>query len=77
MSDKRLLCIIETRQEIMLATECVCPPIPCRSMDWSAIDSKTYDASLEDGEWVQAEHGRGETEFEATDDLIEQLITNF
>ena len=41
------------------------PPIPDRSMDWSAIDDDTY----EGGKPV----GRGATEQEAIDDLLEQV----
>lgn len=42
------------------------PPIPDRSMDWSAIDDETYD-----GEGCPI--GRGPTEQAAIDDLIEQI----
>jgi hypothetical protein len=38
----RLLSVVSTQQEIELSTEFVFPPIPSRSMDWSAIDANTY-----------------------------------
>lgn len=41
------------------------PPIPVRSYDWSAVDDDTY----EPGNPI----GRGATEQEAVDDLLEQL----
>jgi len=48
-----------------IRTECVCPPIPLRGFDWSAVDDDTY----EPGEPM----GWGETEQEAIADLLEQL----
>lgn len=42
------------------------PPIPIRSFDWSAVDDATYD-----GEGCPI--GRGATEQEAIDDLLEQI----
>lgn len=54
------------------------PPIPTRSMDWSAYDSDTYDASYEGEDenghhWKSSPVGHGATEQEAIDDLLEQL----
>jgi len=74
----RGMSIISTRQEIQLATEFVCPPIPSRSADWSAVDDNTYDCSYEGEDesgsvWKQSEHGIGETELDAINDLIDQL----
>lgn len=74
----RKLCVISTRQEIDLCTSADYPPIPFRNMDWSAIDSNTYDASYE-GEDENGHHwscgisGHGEKEIEAVNDLIDQL----
>lgn len=42
------------------------PPIPIRSMDWSAVDDDTYDGP---GSPI----GRGATEAEAIADLEEQI----
>lgn len=44
------------------------PPIPCRSMDWSAIDDDTYDYDMP--------IGRGPTELEAKQDLLTELEFN-
>lgn len=41
------------------------PPIPIRSMDWSAIDDDTYD--------LGSPMGHGATEQEAIEDLREQI----
>ena len=49
-----------------IRTEYVCPPIPSRSSDWSAVDDDTYEGG--------APIGRGATEVEAVCDLIDQLI---
>lgn len=54
------------------------PPIPIRTMDWSAIDEDTYDASYEGEDetghhWKQGPVGRGATEAEAIADLLEQI----
>ena len=54
------------RATIKLKTEYVYPPIPIRSMDWSAIDDSTY----EPGSPI----GTGRTEQEAIEDLIDQLV---
>lgn len=45
------------------------PPIPIRSIDWSAVDMDTYCGCGECGCSV----GRGETEQEAVDDLLTQI----
>ena len=50
------------------------PPIPIRSMDWSAVDEDTYDAELVDGRWVSSSPvGRGATETEAIADLLQKI----
>jgi hypothetical protein len=50
------------------------PPIPYRGMDWSAIDDDTYDADCdEDGFFSTSPIGRGATEQEAIDDLLQQI----
>jgi hypothetical protein len=50
------------------------PPIPVRDMDWSAIDDDTYDVDCdEDGFFSRCPVGRGRTEQEAIDDLLDQL----
>jgi hypothetical protein len=74
----RLVCLISTREVIHLSTTFVYPPIPVRTMDWSAIDENTYDASYEgedeSGEhWSQGPHGTGTTEQEAIDVLFDQI----
>lgn len=57
-----------------IVTTHVCPPIPVRDMDWSAIDADTYDADCDqDGFFSLGPVGRGATEQEAIDDLLEQL----
>lgn len=43
------------------------PPIPLRQFDWTAIDDETYGGEPSDP------IGRGATEKEAIDDLLEQL----
>jgi hypothetical protein len=45
-------------------TECIRPPIPIRNFDWVAWI---------DGEEENGKHGYGETEKQATDDLLTQL----
>lgn len=52
-----------------IVTTYVYPPIPIRSMDWSAVDDETYD-----GEGCPIGHGA--TEAEAIADLIEQMEMN-
>jgi len=50
------------------------PPIPDRSMDWSAIDSDTYDCDADqDGFFSLGPVGHGATEAEAIADLLEQI----
>lgn len=50
------------------------PPIPDRSMDWSAVDDDTYDVDCDqDGFFSTSPIGRGPTEEAAIADLIEQL----
>jgi hypothetical protein len=46
------------------------PPIPVRGVDWSAVDDRTYDGE-------GCEIGRGATEQEAIDDLLEQIEERF
>jgi len=50
-----------------IQTTFVDAPIPVRDFDWSAVDGDTY--SGEPGQPI----GRGSTEQEAIDDLLEQL----
>jgi hypothetical protein len=73
-----LVSLLSTKEEILLETNFDYPPIPCRNLDWSAIDGNSYDASYEgedeDGEhWSSGPVGHGETEQEAIEDLLEQL----
>lgn len=49
-----------------IVTDFVYPPIPDRRFDWSAIDDNTYD-----GEGCPI--GRGATEQEAIDDLLDKI----
>ncbi len=50
------------------------PPIPIRSMDWSAVDADTYDCDCDqDGFYSLAPIGHGATEAEAIADLRAQL----
>ena len=50
------------------------PPIPVRSLDWSAWDADTYDADCDqDGFFTTCPVGHGATEQEAIDDLLEQI----
>lgn len=50
------------------------PPIPIRSMDWSAVFDDTYDAEIADGSWrTSCPIGRGPTEQEAITDLFDQV----
>ena len=58
---------IEAAQHgIKISTDFVYPPIPIRSMDWSAVDDNTYD-----GEGCKI--GRGATEADAIRDLLELM----
>lgn len=45
------------------------PPIPLRCFDWSAVDDDTYDGAPD----CNCPIGRGVTEQEAIDDLLEQI----
>ena len=45
------------------------PPIPVRTFDWSAIDDDTYDGADDS----HCPIGRGATEQEAIEDLLEQI----
>lgn len=49
--------------------ECVCPPIPTRKFDYSAVDDDTYDGAPDS----HCPHGTGETADEAIADLFEQI----
>lgn len=49
-----------------IKAHCICPPIPTRNFDWSAIDDDTYDGP-------GSKIGYGATEQEAIDDLREQM----
>ena len=71
--------LLATRQVINVSVCFDYPPIPIRSMDWSAVDDDTYDCSY-DGEDETGHHwtssspvGHGETQAEAIKDLLEQL----
>jgi hypothetical protein len=49
------------------------PPIPIRSMDWSAWDDDNYDCDCDqDGFFSTSPIGHGRTEAEAIADLLEQ-----
>ena len=50
-----------------ISTSCICPPIPTRNFDWTAIDSDTYD-----GEGCL--QGFGPTEEDAIIDLVRQIV---
>ena len=70
--------LLSTRETISLQTCFDYPPIPCRSMDWSAIDDNTYDASYEGEDesgsiWKCSPSGHGATELEAIENLLDQL----
>jgi len=72
--DLSMLLIEAYTRGIKVSTSFDYPPIPIRSMDWSAIDSNTYDASCdEDGFFSSCPVGRGATEAEAVSDLLEQM----
>jgi hypothetical protein len=62
----RLVCLSPSRREIHLQ-------VSGAYVGYSAIDDNTYDASYDDGEWTQGEHGLGATENEAIEDLLDQL----
>ena len=58
---------------VKIHTSNVCPPIPIRQFDWSAI-TDDYDCDCdEDGYFSSHPVGHGATEQEAIDDLLEQL----
>lgn len=58
---------------VVIHTSNDCPPIPVRTMDWSAI-TDNYDADCDqDGFYSNHPVGHGATEQEAIDDLVEQL----
>lgn len=73
---ERPMSVISTRQEIMLSTVFVYPPIPYRDLDWSAVDASTFDADW-DGELeryvTSCPQGSGATESDAIADLIEKI----
>lgn len=74
----RQLSVLATREVIHLRTSFDYPPMPIRSLDWSAIDDNTYDASYEGEDesgsiWRCSPSGHGATEAEAIADLLEQL----
>lgn len=59
---------------IRVSTNFDYPPIPIRSMDWSAVDDDTYDCDCdEDGFFSNCPIGRGPTEEAAIADLLEQI----
>jgi hypothetical protein len=50
------------------------PPIPIRSMDWSAVDDDTYDVDRDEaGFFNKCPIGRGATEQDAIEDLLDQI----
>lgn len=72
----RLVSFLPTREVIHLATECVCPPIPTRKLDWQAYDDNKADADYdyESGRFIAScPIGAGETESEAIEDLFDQM----
>jgi hypothetical protein len=54
-----------------IRTDFVCPPIPIRQFDWSAIVDDTYDGGPDSGNRGQV--GYGETEEAAIADLVSLL----
>jgi len=52
-----------------IRTTFIYPPIPIRSMDWSAIDDSTYDGA----EDSHCPIGYGATEADAIRDLLQQI----
>jgi len=52
-----------------IVTHFVCPPIPLRQFDWSAIDDDTYDGA----EDSHCPIGYGATEAEAIADLMREI----
>lgn len=60
--------------EMHITTEYWAKPIPDRSMDWSAIDSDTYDCDCDqDGFFSLGPIGYGATEEAAIADLLEKI----
>jgi hypothetical protein len=57
-----------------IRTENICPPIPDRRHDWTAIFSDTYDGADDAGPEFRM-IGTGPTEDAAITDLIERLET--
>jgi hypothetical protein len=57
--------MIDDPTTIKIRTENVCPPIPDRRFDWSAVDGENYD--------LGSPIGWGATESEAIADLLEQM----
>ena len=55
-----------------IVTEYYTPPIPLRTMDWSAWDEDTYDGADDAGPRARL-IGYGATEAEAIADLIAQI----
>ena len=49
------------------------PPIPVRDMDWSAVTDDYEAESDSEGSWSTHPVGRGATEQEAINDLLDQL----
>jgi hypothetical protein len=73
---ERRVSLLATREEIVLSTAYVYPPIPTRAFDWSAIDANTYDADYdyERGRYTSSSpQGTGATEQEAIDSLFDGL----
>lgn len=56
----------------VISTSCICPPIPTRNKDWSAIDDATYDGAPDSSPAARCQ-GFGATEQEAIEDLVGQL----
>lgn len=66
-------CCGEIGRTLAITTEHVYPPIPDRSMDWSAV-TENYDGGMVDYDTPSRDPiGRGPTEQAAIDDLIEQI----
>jgi hypothetical protein len=53
---------------MQIRTEFVCPPIPDRNFDWSAIDESTYDGAEDSSNRDHVGYGR--TEADAIADLM-------
>lgn len=62
------------RDGYKIVTHYECPPIPIRSMDWSACEHDNDDADWDGERWViDRPVGYGATEEEAIEDLLRQL----